>query len=166
MKEGGREGESLNKGLVFFSFIVLVFPYLQKMEQFDNYHGSDKKEEMISRMWTNSFTLPRHVQHEKDQMHHLYILCVHPTEVPAVTGINNSLISGKVHLTSNPLTTKTVKYFSIGELNNSTRCWQEMRHTSSTTRSTIFKLLTVTMAELPLQGRMVAVLTNGPLSHT
>lgn len=50
MKEGGRE--SLNKGLVFFSFIVLVFPYLQKMEQFDNYHGSDKdkKEEMISRM--------------------------------------------------------------------------------------------------------------------
>lgn len=44
--EGGRERESLNKGLVFFSFIVLFFPYLQKMEQFDNYHGSDKKEEM------------------------------------------------------------------------------------------------------------------------
>lgn len=42
----------------------------------------------------------------------------------------------------------------IRELNNSPRCWKEMRHTSSTTRSTILKFLTMAMAELPLKWRV------------
>ena len=57
-------------------------------------------------------------------------------------------------------------YLPIWELNNSARCWQKMRHTSSTSRSTIFEFLAVTMAELSLQGRMIVTVTNGSLSYT
>lgn len=57
-------------------------------------------------------------------------------------------------------------YLPIWELNNSARCWQKMRYTSSSSRSTIFKFLAMTVAELSLQRRMVVAVTNGSLSYT
>jgi len=32
---------------------------------------------------------PQHVQHEKDQMHHLYKLCEHPVLAPETTGMKS-----------------------------------------------------------------------------
>lgn len=57
-------------------------------------------------------------------------------------------------------------YLPIWELNNSARCWQKMRHASSTSWSTIFEFLAVTMAKLSLQGWMIVTVTNGSLSYT
>lgn len=41
-------------------------------------------------MWEQKSTLPPHVLHEKDQMHHLYKLCEHLVLAPATTIIKTS----------------------------------------------------------------------------
>lgn len=57
-------------------------------------------------------------------------------------------------------------YLPIWELHNPAGCWQKMRYPSPTARSTVFKFLTVTMAKLSLQGRMIVAVTDWSFSHT